>query len=141
MTSDLNILQPVDDQVELGFSEYGDTITGIAWVAQQFVTMFMTERGTVRSAPTFGTDFMFDASVGSIRSETNLVLHFGYAVSLINQYVVTNLTGDEDDDEVFAGAVLDSFSFDVDKLILSVTITVVSGNTLSVSIPIAAVEV
>jgi hypothetical protein len=141
MTSDLNILQPVGDQVELGFSEYGTKITGKQWVAQEFVTMFMTERGTVRSDPAFGTDFMFDASVGAIRSETNLVLHFGYAVSLIKQYVDNKLVGDEDEDEVFAGAVLNSFSYEVDKLILDVTITVVSGQTLDVVIPIAAVEV
>jgi hypothetical protein len=141
VSDDLDIMQTVGSTTQLDFSAQGATVSGEQKVAQEFVNFFLTQLGTVRGLATYGTDFVFDASIGAIRTESDIVLQFGQASSLFREFISSRLEGTESDDEVFDKAELLSFVQEEGKLTLRVRVTTEAGGTEEVEIPVISVEI
>lgn len=138
---DLNIIQTIDSQARLKFSKQGNAIEAAQKVAQEFVTFFLAQKGTVRFIPIFGTDFVFDASVGTIRTETDAVHHFAQAEVDLRNYVITKTLTTETEDDIFRSAALMEVSYPGNGLQLTVRIRTEAGSGVTADIPIMSLRI
>jgi hypothetical protein len=125
-------------ELRLGFDDLGLVTTGIQKVAQTWLILFLTPRGSAFDAEK-GTDFIHDMRTGRIRTENDVSLSFASAAELVrvqqdNEEAVASLPLDERLDD----AELQSFEIDRNAatLILYVRITTLAGDGLDLFVPV-----
>lgn len=132
--------QPAGDQkLTLAFGDAGEITTGIQKLAQMFTTLFLTERGSINSEPTRGTEFVTAVRRSRIRDESSLNSEFVMAAEAVRKFLaLIEDEGGVPDDETFQSAVLDRFTLDEDagQLTMFVRITSAAGSSRIVFLPI-----
>ena len=88
-TVDILIFQGVVETgkqpIQTGFGEAGFVCTGIQKVAQTWLALFMTDRGTVLNKPTRGTGFLTAVRLGRIQVAGDIPAEFALAADLVRQ--------------------------------------------------------
>lgn len=88
-TVDVLIFQGVKatgkQRVETGFGEAGEVCTGIQKVAQTWLVLFMTDRGSVVNKPTRGSSFFPAVRQGRIQVEEDIPAEFALAAEQVRQ--------------------------------------------------------
>lgn len=139
-TYDLLIFQGVaargEQKVELALGSAGMFTTGIQKVSQSFTKLFLTERGSVASAPDVGTDFLTQLRSGVIRDEPTLQAAFQAAVLDILNYMNNNESAGLPDDERMAEANLVSWDLQPGFLSIKVQVVTVAGTFRVYELPV-----
>ncbi len=125
-------------EIRLGFDDAGLVTTGIQKVAQTWLVLFLTPRGSAFE-PGKGTDFIRDMRTGRIRTENDVSLSFAAAAELVliqqdNVEAIEQLPLDER----LADAELQSFVIDRNASLLKlfVRITSLAGDGLDLFVPV-----
>ena len=141
VTYDMSVVE-VDTEAEevtsLGDPGSGPAlITGIVKLAQRWMLEFLTVRGSLVGLPTRGCSFLQAAAAGSLTTETDVFQQF----LLASAEIETNLRSDESDtdeeDERYAGCLLQAFSLSNGRMTLTVLISSAAGASRVIQIPIA----
>lgn len=142
-TIDLLIFQGVqefgDNKLTLGFGDAGEICTGVQKVAQTWLSLFMTDRGTVLNKPTRGSSFIRAVRTGRIRTDDDVRAEFSLAAEQVRQSMGLDVVGlTIPDDERLDTAVLLSFTLDRPNamLMLKIQINTVAGAGRTVILPI-----
>ena len=117
----------------------GEVTTGIQKLVQTFAITFLTEVGSIKYDPTFGTTFVSDVRIGNIRDEATVVAFFNLAVESIRQTLkLSQETNPLPDDESYDSAVLVNFNLDTNasKLTLNIRVNSVAGQTRQLYLPV-----
>lgn len=117
----------------------GEVTTGIQKLVQTFAITFLTETGTVKYDPTFGTTFVSDVRLGNIRDEATVIAFFGMAVEAVRLILkLDQETNPLPDDEAYGSAKLVSFKLDrnASKLTLVIQVNSVAGQSRQVYLPV-----
>lgn len=89
---------PLDMQLAIADGG-GSLVTGILKLAQRFMIMLMTEQGSVKHLPDYGTEFMALARQGYLRTEIDVRAAFAEAlVDIKEQLRLVETTADPDDE-------------------------------------------
>lgn len=123
-------------EVGLNLGTSGFVCTGIQKVAQEFLTLFLTDRGSVKWDPDYGTSFMYNLRTGQINDETTLQSAFEFAVIDIINYLGDTLATATPDDEVLENAELVEWDLRPGFLSIKVQITTTAGNSREYIVPI-----
>ena len=146
--NDLNIMPTELGTTDLNFENSGGSVvTGVNLVAQMFVTFLLAQLGSVLHNPDYGTDFVYNAVIGTISNEADLQLQFTEAVVALREFQNAAL-GDEDEventvdeSELFEDAQLETFEYvDDATVMLTVTVTNQVGDTAQIKLPLIKVE-
>lgn len=136
-------VQPTGDQsIDLSFSlETGGYVcTGVQKVAQTWLILFMTDRGSVLNKPTRGSSFFPAIRNGSIRVEDDVSAQFALAAEQVRQTMDLDATeaGDLPDDERLDEANLLSYRLDrpAALLYLKVRILTIAGDSRDIILPV-----
>lgn len=132
--------QPTKEQkIHLGFGIGGAVTTGIQKMAQTFAILFLTETGSVPSAPTRGTGFITAIRQGAIIDEASLQSEFVLAAQLVKNFMaleaeITNPPLDE----TLADATLKNFDLDegAGKITIYVLLTSAAGTSWDLYLPL-----
>jgi len=105
-------------------------VAGIQKLAQRYFLMFMTPKGSVKMAPSFGSDFMSAVQRGLLQSRTNVVQYFAFANMDVGQQLLAedNLTVNAGlpDDEKYSKSYLLDYSIDTSASILYIKVLIES---------------
>jgi len=123
-----------------GFGNITYAVTGPLKVSQKFALAFLMEVGTQEYELDFGTEFITVLKNGIVRTEMDVTTYFNEAADAVLQYMATQLTGDEPDDEVLVSAVLSNFTLDPPGLRLEVLLTTRDGTSRTIVLPTKNVE-
>jgi hypothetical protein len=101
----------------------GIAITGIAKLGQRFLLELLTERGSIRFLPARGCDFMLEARLGLIRTQSDLISAFTRSMLDVGE----TLTAEEEDsdslDERFGSASIDNIQLDGSRAIVGIRLS------------------
>lgn len=116
----------------------GQVITGIQKVVQTFLQLFLTDLGSVPSAPELGTGFYGAVRRGEVHTQLDVRTQFGAAAETVRRHLAPVETA-LPDDERFASAVLDNFNLDqaASKLVLTITVRSRAGEARTVYLPVS----
>lgn len=124
--------------VELSLATFGSLVTGVQKAAQQWLTLFLTQVGTVKSKPDFGCSFMREISQAPLTSEDSIKEIFANASTEIFRWldktVPTN--GVTEDDEVVATANLLNIVRVGGSLLLNVELITRAGTEAVYKVPV-----
>ena len=141
MSSYASSLYSDDNRLLAALGPEGKSLTGSLKAAQQFASLFLTEIGSVTYNPDYGTEFMYYMRFGVIRTDLDVVMYFNQATAAIIDYLngVHDVPGDDTpDDEIITNIQLDNFTLEPPVLLLYVTLTMKSGDTTQVVLPVTA---
>ena len=143
-TVDLLIFQGVkasgDQEITLGWDGGGQVCTGVQKVAQQWATLFLTDRGTVLGKSNRGTDFLRAVRTGRIQVDEDIPAQFSTAAERVRITMELDADGEElEDDEILDEAELLEYSIDrvAALLYLKVRITTRAGEARPIIIPVS----
>jgi hypothetical protein len=126
--------------ITLSFGDVGHVIAGIQKMAQTWALLFLTEEGSVPSAPTLGTRFLMVAGQGGLRDNAEVKQEFALAAKRVKDVMdkAAKQAGSPAD-ETLASATLTQVNLDKAQslLQLSVTITSKAGGTEDILLPIS----
>ena len=131
--------QPIE--TAFGLDEGGYVCTGVQKVAQTWLVLFMTERGTVLNKPTRGSTFFTSLRFGRIRTEDDITAEFAMAAEQVRQTM--DLDAAEDgtlpDDERLDEAILLEYSIDrlASMIYLKVRILTIAGDSRTIFLPVS----
>lgn len=130
--------QPIDLAFDLDGGGY--ICTGVQKVAQTWLTLFMTERGTVLNKPTRGSNFFTSLRRGRIRTEDDVVAEFAIAAEQVRQTMDLDAAqaGNLPDDERLDEATLLDYTIDRTQgsLYLKVRIRTIAGDDRDIILPV-----
>jgi len=139
-TYDLLIFQNVrpsgDRLVGLSIGNAGLYCTGIQKVSQSFALFFLTDLGSVKDDPTFGTSFMQDLRRNRIQDESTLAAAFQVAVVDYKNYSYQTQSEDLPEDEQFDTATLVNWSLTPGNLSITTRITTAAGESREYVVPV-----
>jgi hypothetical protein len=143
-TVDLLIFQGVQASgnhlIETGFGEAGFVCTGIQKVAQTWLTLFMTDRGSVMNKPTRGSTFLPAVRRGRIQVEGDVPAEFALAAEQVSRTMELDAVDDGTlpDDERLDEAVLLDFDLfrELSQLRLKVRIRSIAGDARVIFLPV-----
>jgi len=147
-TVDLLIFQGVAEAgrqpVELGFGDVGKVCTGVQKVAQTWLMLFMTDRGTILNKPTRGSSFFRAVRQGRIRVDSDVRAQFAIAADQVRRTMeldAVNASPALPSDERLDRAVLESFALDkgASHLYLKIRITSIAGSSRTIYLPVPTV--
>ncbi len=124
--------------VNLGLGTSGSVCTGAQKMAQTFIKLFLTDKGSVMYDEAAGTDFRKSVRNGAVHDDVTLESYFRFAVMDILNYLSTQPTP-EDKDEVLEEAKLTSYDLIGDSIILHIELVSLVGTTRSIIIPVKTV--
>jgi hypothetical protein len=131
--------QPIE--TAFGLDEGGYICTGVQKVAQTWLTLFMTEQGTVLNKPTRGSTFFTALRFGRIRVEDDVTAEFTLAAEQVRQTMDLDAAaaGDLPDDERLDEANLLDFTLDrmAGFLYLKVRILTIAGDSRDIILPVS----
>jgi hypothetical protein len=84
----------------------GEICTGLQKLAQRFLIVLLTEKGSVKYFPDQGTNFMIALAQGRVHNETDMRAVFGLAMQELASQMLDDETDTDPDDERFSGAEL-----------------------------------
>jgi hypothetical protein len=125
--------------ITLGLGLAGEVCTGVQKVAQTWLSLFMTDRGTVLNKPTRGSSFIRAVRTGRIRVDDDVRAEFALAASQVRQTMGLDAVGlGLPDDERLDDAVLLDFTLDRANawLQLKVRIRTAAGDSRNVILPV-----
>lgn len=143
-TVDILIFQGVvetgNQPIQTGFGEAGFVCTGIQKVAQTWLSLFMTDRGTVLNKPTRGTGFLPAVRLGRIQVAGDIPAEFALAADLVRQTMeldaseAPELQADErlDDAELLAFDLFRELSY----MRLKIRIRSLAGDSRTIYLPV-----
>jgi len=134
-------LYTAEDRLVAALGPRGAQLTGPLKAAQQFASLFLTEQGSVTYKPDYGTEFMYYMRFGLIRTDLDVVLYFNQSTALVLDYingVHDDANDTTPDDEIIINIHLDNFTLEPPVLLLYVTLTMRSGATTKVVLPVTA---
>lgn len=130
--------QPID--LAFGLNEGGYICTGVQKVAQTWLTLFMTDRGTVLNKPNRGSSFFPAIRRGRIRNEDDVVAEFSIAAEQVRQTMDLDAAeaGDLPEDERLDEAILLDYTIDrfAGMLYLKVQIVTIAGTDRDIILPV-----
>lgn len=138
MSADLNISQGLraDQKAQIrllfGAEVGGQAVRGIQKAVHRFLTIFLTERGTVLRDPQRGTEFMRALRSGLIRTDSDVYLYFNLSADQAGTYL-EDQTGPPS--ERFGSAELDWFDLDAGRLLLGIRIRTESDEAVDIILP------
>lgn len=94
------------DQSLADESSTGEICTGVQKLAQRFLLALLTEQGTVKHAPDYGTTFMTEIRQGSIQTDAELRSLFDLSAQHVGLQLVAEESDDDPPDEKFKKAEL-----------------------------------
>jgi len=94
----------------IGDDNQGQICTGIQKLAQKFLLILLTEKGTKVHFPDFGTEFITDAKRGFFQTPLDVFASFSAAIVDIKTQLQAEETADDPDDEIYAEAEIVSVS-------------------------------
>jgi hypothetical protein len=115
----------------------GSVCTGGQKLAQWFTVELLTARGSLPYAPERGTRFLPELVAGRLRSETDVLVAFGFAVGDIRASAAQLETAATPDDERLAAATADRVVILPGVVRLHITITSRAGAARSITLPVA----
>jgi hypothetical protein len=83
----INVLGPTNKEGQLPFQLEATPVDGTYKAIQEWVLCFLTKKGSVKVAPTYGCDFLYYLSSGAIRSTADVQEQFNTA----NEQVMSNI--------------------------------------------------
>lgn len=97
-----------------GLDDGGEVCTGVQKVAQTWLTLFLTDRGSVLNKPLRGSSFLHAIRTGRIRVEEDVNAEFALAAQQVSQTMDLDAARDGTlpDDERLDEAILLDFSLD-----------------------------
>jgi hypothetical protein len=130
--------QPID--LSFGLEEGGYVCTGVQKVAQTWLILFMTDRGSVLNKPLRGSSFFPAIRRGRIRVEEDISAEFSLAAEQVRQTMDLDATADGTlpDDERLDEANLLEYSLDREASVirLKVRILTIAGDSRDVILPV-----
>jgi hypothetical protein len=130
--------QPIE--TAFGLDEGGYICTGVQKVAQTWLTLFMTERGTVLNKPTRGSSFFTAMRFGRIRVEDDVPAEFALAAEQVRQTMDLDAAADGTlpDDERLDEATLLEYSLNrlAASLYLKIRILTIAGDSRDIILPV-----
>lgn len=143
-TVDLLIFQGVKETgkqlIATGFGTAGFVCTGIQKVAQTWLTLFMTDRGSVLNKPTRGSSFFMSVRRGRIQVEQDIPAEFGIAAEQVRRTMeldAADAPALEDDERLDEVILLDYQLFrELSYLRLKVRIKSLAGDSRIVYLPV-----
>lgn len=118
------------------FGNGGAACTGIFALIQRWVVLFFTAKGSMRLDRTRGTSFWSAVRSGRLRTESDVFAAFLAARVEAAEQLLLDIDG-LTNDEIYGGAELKSVTIRPDRtLILSVTLTSLSGTSKKITIPV-----
>ena len=132
------VSEGVNNRLEMSLlGEYsGLAITGAAKLAQRFFLEIMTERGSIPSEPSRGSDFMFEARTGRLRTTAEVEQSFYLALDQVRDDLIREESDDLPLDERYSGVTLRSVNLSNLELHIVVVITSRAGTSREVILPI-----
>jgi hypothetical protein len=117
----------------------GATARGEVLLDQSLVASveLLTARGSLPYAPERGTRFLPELVAGRLRSETDVLVAFGFAVGDIRALAAQRETDATPDDERLAAATADRVVILPGVVRLHITITSRAGAARSITLPVA----
>lgn len=94
----------------LGSDNYGQITTGAQKLAQKFLLILLTERGSVPHFEDFGTEFITDARKGLFVTPLDVFASFASAIVDIKQQLQAEQLSTDPDDEIYDSAEIISVS-------------------------------
>lgn len=132
--------QPTKEQkIYLGFGTAGQVTTGIQKLSQTFSILFLTEQGSVPSAPTRGTGFLTAIRQGRIIDESTLQSEFVLAAQLVKNFMALEAEATNPPlDETLADATLKNFILDegAGKITVYILLTSAAGTSWDLFLPL-----
>lgn len=127
--------------IETGFGEAGYVCTGIQKVAQTWLALFMTDRGSVLNKPTRGSSFFPAVRRGRIQVENDVPAEFSLAAEHVRQTMELDASQADPalpDDERLDSAVLLEFNLfrELAYLQLKIQIKSLAGDERVVYLPV-----
>jgi len=118
----------------------GKVCTGVQKAIQEWYILFLTDRGSVLSDPSYGTEFLPLCRTSNISDKQVVRSVFATAESQRQRWSQQNkdLT-DMPDDEVVTVATLTSFTINDGKLSLNILLTTRAGVNRTIIVPISLV--
>lgn len=142
MSYDILIFQGVkpsgEAAVSLKLGNPGAFISGIQKVAQTFIKLFLTDRGTVDGDPAMGTDFLSQMRSGFIRDEVSMQSMFQSSVLDVKNYISEYEKTDAPDDERLDSAELISWDLRPGFFSITVRIVTAAGDSRAFTMPVEA---
>ena len=143
---DLLIFQGVEvagkQKITTGWGDAGELCTGVQKVAQTWLTLFLTEPGTVLNKSTRGSDFITAIRLGRIQVESDVPAEFALAAEQVRRTMdLDAATEDWPTDERLDEATLEGFTLNKEAsyLYLKVRILSVAGESRIVYLPVPTV--
>lgn len=130
--------------IELGFGTDGKICTGVQKVAQSWLVLFMTDRGTMLNKPTRGSTFFPDVRRGRIRVDSDVRSAFATAAEQVRRTMELDAAQASPallDDERLDEAVLEDFTLEKASsyLYLRIRIRSIAGDSRTVILPVPIV--
>jgi hypothetical protein len=138
---DLGLFTPAGQYVvQLG--PEGQAVTGPLKTGQRFASAFLTEQGSIQYKPTYGTEFLYYLRYSIIRTDADVVLYFNQAVTQALETVNAVETEDNPlpDDEIITDVELERFELAQPELFLYVILTMRSGDSVTIVLPVTAAD-
>ena len=120
-------------------TDTGEICTGLQKLAQRFLIVLLTEKGSVKYFPEQGTEFMISLGQGRVHNETDMRAVVGLAMQELNTQMLEDETDTDPDDERFAGAELVSLTVVPGYVNLTISIRSRAGSAASIILPIPIV--
>lgn len=117
----------------------GEICTGLQKLAQRFLIVLLTERGSVKYFPEQGTDFMISLGQGRVHDETDMRAVFGLAVQELTTQMLEDESESDPDDERFLRAELLRLTVVPGYVNLTISITSRAETSASIILPIPIV--
>jgi len=142
-TVDLLIFQGVkaagEAQVDMSLGEAGSICTGIQKAAQTFVTLFLTDKGSVVGEDARGTDFLSLLKQGAIRDDASLQTQFRFAALDVLNYDSVSRPAGTLPDEILEEATLVSYDLQPGYIEMKVKLTTLVGESREIILPVDTV--
>lgn len=140
-TRDINVTEmtTLKQVVDFNFKQDG-TLTGNRKLVQTWVRLFLTEVGSQKYYPTKGTRFLEIIRTGGIRRDADVPIQFKIAADAVAAILASDPDTEllPDTEQLVSAELLDYFlSFKESLLKLSVKLTPVSGETITLNVPIS----
>lgn len=117
----------------------GTICTGIQKLAQWYIITLCQDLGSVPYDPEQGSRLLASFSNGSIRTETDVYMAFGFAHAPVERYLQGLETDDMPDDERLASAELVRVTLEPGRVALTIRILSVAGTSREEILPIEVV--
>jgi hypothetical protein len=128
---------PVDQSLFGGnVAPGGEVCTGIVKLAQWFTITLLTPKGSQQYNPNNGTTFITKLLNGSVRTETDVFIAFGFAMGDIKMLAAQSETADTPLDEQYGVAILNSVVISSGIVVLRITLTSQAGSSWKLILPI-----